>query len=350
MPKRSPAVQLDRAIDALLVALQPEPEPNPSPAVVQLIPIARALRDLPRPDFKSSLKSDLQRRTTMNEATAPAPKLSRATQFRRPNFPNIAPYFLVKGASQFIDFIVSAFEGTERIRVPRPDGSIMHAEVAIGNSAIELGDANEQYPSRPMTTHLYVPDADATYARALEAGATPVHAPTDDHPSGDRWGEAKDPFGNTWYIATRKSQMKMESREWIAHVRESLSAPEGFLTVQPYMHLRNAHDMIPFIEAALGAHATGVHKSPDGIVRHATIEIAGATFEIDEAQDESQPTQSYLHVYVPDTDAVYAQALAAGATSVTPPYTAPYGERSAAIADPFGNTWFLATYLGEARP
>ena len=335
MPKRSPAVQLDRAIDALLVALQPEPEPNPSPALVQLVPIARALRDLPRADFKSSLKSDLQRRTTMNEATAPAPESSRATQFRRPNFPNIAPYFLVKGAPQFIDFLVSAFEGTERIRVPRPDGSIMHAEVAIGNSVIELGDANEQYPSRPMTTHLYVPDADATYARALEAGATPVYAPTDEHPSGDLWGEAKDPFGNTWYIATRKS---------------AVSAPEGFLTVQPYMHLRNAHDMIPFIEAALGAHATGVHKSPDGIVRHATIEIAGATFEIDQAQGESQPTQSYLHVYVPDTDALYAQALAAGATSVTPPYTAPYGERSAGITDPFGNTWFLATYLGEARP
>jgi len=270
----------------------------------------------------------------MNEATAPAPESSRATQFRRPNFPNIAPYFLVKGAPQFIDFLVSAFEGTERIRVPRPDGSIMHAEVAIGNSVIELGDANEQYPSRPMTTHLYVPDADATYARALEAGATPVYAPTDEHPSGDLWGEAKDPFGNTWYIATRKS---------------AVSAPEGFLTVQPYMHLRNAHDMIPFIEAALGAHATGVHKSPDGIVRHATIEIAGATFEIDQAQGESQPTQSYLHVYVPDTDALYAQALAAGATSVTPPYTAPYGERSAGITDPFGNTWFLATYLGEAQ-
>ena len=271
----------------------------------------------------------------MNEATAPAPESSRATQFRRPNFPNIAPYFLVKGAPQFIDFLVSAFEGTERIRVPRPDGSIMHGEVAIGNSVIELGDANEQYPSHPMTTHLYVPDADATYARALEAGATPVYAPTDEHPSGDRWGEAKDPFGNTWYIATRKS---------------AVSAPEGFLTVQPYMHLRNAHDMIPFIEAALGAHATGVHKSPDGIVRHATIEIAGATFEIDEAQGESQPTQSYLHVYVPDTDAVYAQALAAGAKSVQPPYTAPYGDRAAGITDPFGNTWFLATYLGEARP
>ncbi len=334
MPKRSPAIELARVIDALLVTLQPEPEPNPSPAVVQLIPIARALRDLPRPDFKAALKSDLQRRITMNEATAPAPESSRTARFRRPNFPNISPYFLVNGAPKFIDFLVSAFEGTERIRVPRSDGSIMHGELAIGNSIIELGDANEQYPSRPMTTHLYVPDADATYARALKAGATPIYAPTDEHPSGDRWGEAKDPFGNTWYIATRRS---------------SAPGPEGVLTVQPYLHLRNAHDMIPFAEAALGAKATGVHKSPDGIVRHATIEIAGATFEIDEAQGETQPTQSYLHVYVPDTDAAYAQALAAGAKGVTPPYSAPYGDRAASIADPFGNTWFLATYLGSGQ-
>lgn len=271
----------------------------------------------------------------MNEAAAPSPVPTKPTPFRRPNFPNIAPYFLVNGAPQFISFLVSAFEGTERLRVPRPDGSVMHAEVAIGNSVIEMGDANEQYSQRLMTTHLYVPDADATYARALEAGAIPIYAPTDDHPSGDRWGAAKDPFGNTWYIATRRSPV---------------SGAEGFLTVQPYLHLRNAHEMIAFAEAALSARATGVHKSPDGIVRHATIEIAGATFEIDEAQGESQSTPSYLHVYVPDTDAVYAQALATGAMGITPPGNAPYGDRAAAISDPFGNTWFLATYLGSGDP
>lgn len=268
----------------------------------------------------------------MKEAAATSPAPVQSTPFRRANFPNIAPYFLVTGAPQFIDFLVSAFEGTERIRVPRPDGSIMHAEVAIGNSVIEMGDANEQYPQRPMTTHLYVPDADTIYARAIEAGATPIYAPSDDHPSGDRWGAAKDPFGNTWYIATRKG--------WTP-------GPEGVLTVQPYLHLRDAHNMIPFMEAAFGAKATGVHKSPDGIVQHATIDVAGATFEIDEAQGESQPTQSYLHVYVPDTDSAYAQAVAAGAKGVQPPYTAPYGERAATVKDAFGNTWFLATYLGD---
>jgi hypothetical protein len=167
MPKRSLAVQLDRAIEAMLVALQPEPEPNTSAALAQLMPTARALRDLPRSDFKSALKSDLQRRTTMNEATAPASQSSRTVHFRRPGFNNIAPYILVNGAPKFMEFLVSAFQATEGIRVPRPDGSIMHAEVRIGDSVIELAEANEQYPPRPMTTHLYVPDSDATYARAI---------------------------------------------------------------------------------------------------------------------------------------------------------------------------------------
>jgi PhnB protein len=272
----------------------------------------------------------------MNEATAPTPESPRTANFRRRGFNNIAPYFLVQGAPRFLDFLVFAFEAAERIRVPRPDGSIMHAEVAIGPSdVIELGDANEQYPARPMTTHLYVPDAHAAYARALQAGATAIHPPNDDHPSGDRWGIVTDSFGNTWYIAT--------PRGWVP-------GPEGLRTVQPYLHVRDAHKMISFVEAALGAKSDGVAESPEGVILHATIEIAGATFEVAEAQSESQPSPHYLHVYVPDTDATYTRALAAGATGVTPPADAPYGDRAATFKDPFGNTWFLATYLGAGKP
>ena len=331
MPKRSPAEQLDLVISALLANPERPLAPSPNPIVAKLLPFIRALGNLPRPEFKARLRTDFQRRIPMNRTASYATTVKH-THFRRENFPNIAPSFFVNNASMFIDFLVAAFNGAERIRVPRPDGSIMYAEIAIGNSVIELADANQQYPQRFMATHLYVPDADATYANALTAGATPVDAPTDDHPSGDRWGEAKDPFGNTWYIATRKGQAP---------------GPESFLTVQPYLHLRDAHNMIPFIEAAFGAHATGLHKSPGGKVLHATIEIYGATFEIDEAQGDVQPTPSYLHVYVPDTDAIYAQAVATGGKGVKPPYTAPYGDRAATITDPFGNTWFLATYIGE---
>jgi PhnB protein len=271
----------------------------------------------------------------MNEATAPTPDSSQTARFRRPGFNNIAPYFLVQGASRFLDFLVFAFEAAERIRVPKPDGSIMHAEVAIGDSdVIELGDANEQYPVRAMTTHLYVPDANASYARALQAGATSIYPPTDDHPSGDRWGAVNDPFGNTWFIAT--------PRGWVP-------GPEGVRTVQPYLHIREAHKMISFVEAAFGSNTAGVAKSPESVILHATIEIAGATFEIAEANGESQPSPHYLHVYVPDTDTTYEQAIAAGAISVTPPANASYGDRAATVRDPFGNTWFLATYLGAGE-
>ena len=256
----------------------------------------------------------------------------KPAHFRRENFPNIAPAFFIDNAPKFIDFLVAAFNGIEAVRVPRADQSIMYAEVAVGNSVIEVADANQEYPQRFMATHLYVPNADATYAKAVAAGATPVYPPSDDHPSGDRWGEAKDPFGNTWYIATRRGQAP---------------GPERFLTVQPYLHLSDAHKAIPFIEAAFGAQATGVNKSPDGKVLHATIEIYGATLEVDEAEGDVQPTPSYLHVYVPDTDALYLQAVAAGATSVKEPITAPYGDRAATISDPFGNTWYIATRKGQ---
>jgi PhnB protein len=330
MPKRPLREQVDEAVQALLVSLQPHREEKPDRNLPALTAIARELLLLPRVEFRATLKSNLQRRAPMNEAVGVS-RAEESAKFRRPNFPNIAPYFLVKDAPKFIDFLVAAFAGTERIRVPRPDGTIMHAEVAIGNSVIEMGDANEQYPARAMTTHLYVPDADATYARALRAGATSVYAPTDEHPSGDRWGEARDPFGNTWYIATRRSQV---------------SGPEGFLTVQPYLHVRKAHELIPFVEAAFGARTTGLHKSPDGLVRHATIEIAGATLELDEADGGVAATESYLHLYVPDADAAYERALLAGATGVNAPYTAPYRDRAATVSDRFGNMWFIATYLG----
>jgi uncharacterized glyoxalase superfamily protein PhnB len=106
--------------------------------------------------------------------------------------------------------------------------------------------------------------------------------------------------------------------------------------------------MIPFAEAAFHAETLGVAKSPESQILHATIRIGHATFEIDEAHGEFQPTPCYLHMYVPDADACYADALRAGATSVEPLATKPYGECSAAVKDMFGNTWFLATYLGNS--
>jgi PhnB protein len=337
MPKRSLAMQLDEVVQAMLVSLRPRPEEQPDRNLASLTRVAQRLRDLPREEFRVALKSDLQRRASMTEGTA-ASKAgtgkgeAKAVYYMRPGLTAITPYIIVRPAAQFTEFLKSSFDGIERMRMPAPDGSIMHAEVAIGNGAIEVSDGNEQYPTAPAAIHLYVDDPDATYARTLQAGATSFYAPTDDHPSGDRWGAVKDPFGNHWYIA--------KPRGWTP-------GPEGLRSVQPYLHLSEAHKMVPFMEAAFGAEAMGVHKSPEGAVLHATIRIGNATLEIDEAHGEFQPMPCHLHVYVPDTDAAYARAMEAGATSIEAPRNAPYGDRAAGVKDAWGNSWFIATYLGQ---
>jgi len=271
----------------------------------------------------------------MNEGTAPSSAQTveaqaKAVHYQRPGLTAITPYIIVRPATRFIEFLKAAFAGTERMRMPAPDGSIMHAEVAIGNGAIEVSDGSEEYPTAPAAVHLYVDEADATYERALQAGATSIY-PVADQPWGDRWGAAKDQFGNHWYIA---------KAGWTP-------GPEGVPSVQPYLHLREADKMVPFMEAVFGAESLGVAKSPEGAVLHGTMRIGNATLEIAEAYGEFQPMPCHLHVYVPDTDTVYARAMRAGATSIELPQDKPYGDRSAGVKDAWGNSWFIATNLGR---
>jgi len=100
-----------------------------------------------------------------------------------------------------IDFLKRAFGAEERAKYASPEGLVQHAEVRVGDSVVEMGEAHGPYQPMPSTFYLYVPDVDAIYERALRAGATSLNAPAD-QPYGDRNGGVKDPFGNTWYIAT----------------------------------------------------------------------------------------------------------------------------------------------------
>ncbi|MGC1107048.1 MAG: VOC family protein [Candidatus Acidiferrales bacterium] len=256
---------------------------------------------------------------------------AKAVPYMREGFHTITPYILVNGAAQFIEFMKNAFGAQERGRVPIPSGKIMHAEVRLGNSMIELSDGNEQYGPTPVALHYYVDDADAAYARALEAGAVSTHAPID-QPYGDREAGVKDPFGNHWFIATPKTYTPF---------------PGQMNAIQPYLFLHDSAKMAPFLEQAFGAKAEGVHNAPDGTVAHATVRIGDNTLEFSEAHGEWQPLACHLHLYVPDTDAVYAQALRAGATSIEAPSDKPYGDRSAGVKDPWGNSWFIATHVKD---
>lgn len=270
----------------------------------------------------------------MGTTPKPAPSRREGKQASpAAEYHTIAPYLIVPRAAEFIDFLKAAFSAEERFRFGRPDAPnlIMHAEVTIGDSIIELADANEQYLSAPQAIHLYLPDADAAYDRAVAADAKSIYQ-VGDHVSGDRQGAVRDSFGNIWYIA--------QAKDW---------APgEVPRSVQPYLHLNDAARMIPFLEKAFGGHVLGhVPTSPEGKVLHATIQIGNSTLELDEAHGEFQPMPCHLHLHVEDADTTYAQALKAGATSIDPPTNKPYG-RSAGVKDAFGNSWYMTSPLEAA--
>jgi PhnB protein len=113
----------------------------------------------------------------------------------------ITPFLYAQGAARFIDFMKEAFGAEEILRADSPEGTVKHAMIKIGDSAIATGEVREGPSRLPAMLYLYVPDADAVYDRAIRAGATSIYPPTD-QPYGDRNGGVTDPWGNQWYMAT----------------------------------------------------------------------------------------------------------------------------------------------------
>jgi PhnB protein len=115
----------------------------------------------------------------------------------------LTPSLTVDGAARLIDFLERAFDArpvTGHI-MHRDDGSIMHAEVVIGDSRVMLSDATEEWPKTTSSFYVYVADCDAVHRQAVAAGGKSILEP-EDMPYGDRHGGVVDPAGNQWWIAT----------------------------------------------------------------------------------------------------------------------------------------------------
>lgn len=126
--------------------------------------------------------------------------------------------------------------------------------------------------------------------------------------------------------------------------------PEGYQTITPYLVVNGAAQVVEFVTRAFGARDVHVMKGPNGEIRHGDFVIGNSHIMLGEASGPwpSQPTSLYL--YLPDCDAVYTQALAAGGTSVQEPKTQFYGDRHGAVKDPAGNTWWIATHVEDVPP
>ncbi len=204
-----------------------------------------------------------------------------------------------------------------------------HVELRIGDSTLMCGGGESvRGRERPLALHVYVPDADAVYRRALAAGGESLGAP-EDRPYGERQGGVKDPTGNIWYMATRLP---------------GTEAVEGMRAVTPYMHHENALGLIEFLKQGFGAQELGVYKAPDGRVMHAALRMGDAIVEM----GETTPMPASFYLYVPDADAVHRQAVAAGAKSLFAPVDQAYGDRMGVVEDAWGNTWCIATNRGPA--
>jgi PhnB protein len=134
--------------------------------------------------------------------------------------PSLSPHLIVDDAAAAIDFYVAAFGATEYGRVPHPDGRLVHAALDINGSMVMLNDDFPDFrdgkPSTPtalggtpVTIHLQVPDVEASFARAVDAGATVV-APLEDQFWGDRYGIVRDPFGHQWSLGQPVREVPLE--------------------------------------------------------------------------------------------------------------------------------------------
>jgi PhnB protein len=249
-------------------------------------------------------------------------------------FHTVTPYLVAEDGGALLDFVKAAFDAEETGRFVGSVGGL-HGEARIGDTMLMMGGGvpGREFPGPVKSTalHIYVKDVDATYRQAVEAGATSMGEPRDQD-YGERSAGVKDPFGNYWYIATWKG--------------ESYVQP-GVHNVNVYLHPLRAEALIGFLKRAFGGREVAKYASPDGVVHHAQVRVGDAVIEMGEAHGPYQPMPSMLYVYVPDCDAVYQRALAAGAKVLHELTDRPYGDRNGAVTDPFGNVWYIATHVRD---
>jgi PhnB protein len=118
-------------------------------------------------------------------------------------YSSVSPYLVVNGAQKVVDFIEATFGGEPLRRFDMPDGSIMHAEMRVGDSVVMVADTAPEWPATPTHVHVYVEEVDVVFHRALAAGGTTVQEPLQRNGDADRRGGVRDPAGTTWWISTQ---------------------------------------------------------------------------------------------------------------------------------------------------
>ncbi len=156
--------------------------------------VKRPAKKLP----KKTAKTVARRAAPAKKKAAPK---ARRVQPIPAGYRTVTPYLVVTGVAKLLDFLKAAFNGKEKFRSAMPDGTIMHAELKLGDSMVMMGEARPDQPPLNCSIYLYVKDVDKVHAQAVKAGGISIMDPADQF-YGDRNGGIKDPCGNQWYIGT----------------------------------------------------------------------------------------------------------------------------------------------------
>jgi PhnB protein len=143
-----------------------------------------------------------------------------AAPFKPPGYHSVTAYLALRDAKSALDFYARAFGAEPVLKLDMPDGTIAHAELRIGDSIVMMSEENPEGGSRspqalggsPVSMMIYVPDVDAAFRRAIEAGATRIR-PVEDQFYGDRTGTLKDPYGYQWTLATHVEDVSTEEAQ-----------------------------------------------------------------------------------------------------------------------------------------
>jgi PhnB protein len=130
--------------------------------------------------------------------------------------------------------------------------------------------------------------------------------------------------------------------------------PAGYHTVTPYLVVPGVADLIEFLKDAFGAVEVMRHSIKGGAIMHAEVKIGDSRIMMGEppanGEEWHKPLPGSIHLYVEDVDAVYARAMAAGATSLREPANQFYGDRTGGVQDASGNQWWIATHVEDVSP
>src|SRR5205823_11563459 len=241
-------VQLDIAISRILA--DPDVQlASLEAAVLDLLDVARDLRDLPRPDFKARLRADLERNISM----------STKTVVYRPGFRTLTPYLLPPNEG-YLDFLKNVFGAVQTQRTETSPTSF-HAEMQIGDSMIMLGVGSGR--KMPIMLQIFVPNADEVYERAIAAGSKSLLGMNEGY--GERYGVIEDPGGNQWIIGTHLND-------------DAFAKPPQ--TIMTWFHPQRAAKFIDFVKRAFGAREVARADGPEGRVNYAQLQIGDSVIAL----------------------------------------------------------------------